>query len=66
MITDLKRKEGEANQKEWLPVIRDILIKLLAHLNIKLKAHAIVHAAYCLAFAAFLRVSKFTYSAKDL
>lgn len=66
MITGLKRREGEVDKRERLPVTRDILLKLLTQLDTKVETHAIIHAAYCLAFAAFLRVGEFTYSARDL
>ena len=39
---------------------------MLSYFNRRTREGAILHAAFCLAFAAFLRVDEFTYSAKDL
>ena len=66
MLVGLRRLEGEGNKYERLPITRDILLRLLAQLDTTEELQATVHAAYCLAFAGFLRIGEFTYSAVDL
>lgn len=65
LITCVRRRQGEADKRERLPITRDILLQLLFQLDITLESHATLHAAHCLAFAAFLRIGEFTYSDKD-
>ena len=66
MIVGLRRLEGEGKKRNRLPITRDILLKLLTRLDTTKELQAIVHAAYCLAFAGFLRIGEFTYSTADL
>ena len=61
----IRRRNGEAEKQERRPITRDVLSKLLGKLNPKSRDGANVHAAFCLAFAGFLRISKFTYSAME-
>ena len=52
----------ETEPRERLPITRDILLRLIAHLDQNTHEGATFHAAFCLAFAAFLRISEFTWS----
>lgn len=65
MIIDLRRIERERERQEWLPVTKDILLRLLPCLDTTKELQATVHATYCLAFAGFLQIEEFTYSATD-
>ena len=64
-IAGIKRFNGEADKRERLPITRDILIKLINKFDQTSLVGATLHAAYCLAFAAFLRSGEFTYAKKD-
>ena len=52
----------ETESRERLPITRDILLRLLAHLDQNTHEGATFYAALCLAFAACLRISEFTWS----
>jgi hypothetical protein len=52
----------ETEPRERLPITRDILLRLIAHLDQNTHEGATFYAAFCLAFAAFLRISEFTWS----
>ena len=66
LIVGLRQLEGDGTKHDWLPITKDILLKLLTRLDTTKELQAIVHAAYCLAFAGFLRIGEFTYSTADL
>ena len=47
-----------ASLREWLPVTRDILLRLPAHLDQRSHREATLYSAYCLAYASFLRIGE--------
>lgn len=62
IVAGIKRKNGDPDTRERLPITRDLLLKLLASLDQENQAQDTLHAAYCLAFAASLRAGEFTYT----
>ena len=66
MIIGSRRLRGEADTKERRPITKDLLLKILPFLDQRTKKGATLYAAVCLAFAAFLRIGEFTYTARDL
>ena len=51
--------------KEQLPITRPILLAILATFDTNTQRRATYHAAFSLAFASFLRMGEFTWSAID-
>lgn len=66
LVNGIKRLQGKVGRKEQQPIIRPILLKMLARFDQNILRGASFHAAFCLAFAAFLCIGKFTYSAAKL
>lgn len=66
VITGLRRMRGEAGTLERRPITKDLLLQMFPYFDCKTREGATLHASFCLAFAAFLRVGEFTYTAKDL
>ena len=65
VIAGIRRKHGEAGTQERRPITKDLLLQMLPHLNQKSREGATLSAAFCLAFAAFLRIGEFTYTSSD-
>ena len=66
IIRGLRRIRGEADTRERHPITKDLLLRILHQIDRNTREGATLYAAFYLAFAAFLRVGEFTYSAKDL
>lgn len=57
-ICQLRRK---SKVKKQLPITKPILLRMLALFDTTTRIKATFHAAFCLAFAGFLRIGKFTW-----
>ena len=66
IIAGYRRMHGEAGTLERRPITKDLLLQMLPYFNLRTREGCTLHAAFCLAFAGFLRVGEFIYSAKDL
>ena len=66
VISGIKRDIGGLDTKERLPITKEVLIKCLRTLDRASLYGATIYAAFCLAFAGFLRVGEITYSSTDL
>ena len=64
-IREIKRKYQEDDRRERKFITRDILLKLLAKFDINIKWNVTMHVVFCLTFANFLRVKKFTYKTNE-
>ena len=62
VIKGLRRLYGEGDTQERQPITRDILLKLISRFDQTTLEGANLHAAFCLAFAGFLRMGEFTYN----
>lgn len=65
IIQDIRRLRGDSKVRERLPVTRPILLKILSLFDTATRTGATLHAAFCLAFAGFLRIGEFTWSKAD-
>ena len=61
-IADIRRMNGEANIRERRSITRQVLLRILPLFDTTSLWGATMHASFCLAFAAFLRVGEFTWS----
>ena len=66
VVQGIRRQQGDPNRKERLPITRDLLLQIVHGFDSTTRFGATMHAAFCLAFAAFLRVGEFTYDQDDL
>ena len=64
-IAGIRRMNGEANTRERCPITRQVLLRMLLLFDITSLWGATMHASFCLAFAAFLQIGKFTWSRAD-
>ena len=62
IIKSFRRIYGEGDTWERRPITRDILLKLISRFDQTTLEGANLHAAFCLAFAGFLRMGEFTYN----
>ena len=66
VIAGLRRMRGEAETRERRPITKDLLLQMLPYFDRETREGSTLHAAFCLAFAGFLRIGEFTHTAKDL
>jgi hypothetical protein len=55
----------EGDLRERLPITRDLLLRILVRLDSNTQEGATYHAAFCTAFAGFLRVGEFTWTSAE-
>ena len=65
IVAGIRRIRGEPGVKERRPITRDLLLLMLSCINQNTRVGANLHAAFSLAFAGFLQIGEFTYSAED-
>ena len=61
IIAGLRRLYGEGDTCKRRPITRDILLKLISRFDQTTLEGANLYAAFCLAFAGFLRMGEFIY-----
>jgi hypothetical protein len=67
VIRGIKMFNGarEGNLRERHPITRDLLLRILTTLDTNTQEGATYHAAFCTAFAGFLRVGEFTWTSAE-
>lgn len=66
IIAGIRRFNGESNIKERHPITRPVLRAMLTRLDKNTRKGASLYAAFCLAFAGFLRMGEFTWARGEL
>lgn len=66
VIAGIRRFNGEPDVKERHPITRPVLRAMLARLDKNTRKGANLYAAFCLAFAGFLRMGEFTWARGEL
>jgi len=65
-IQETKRDHNEPERRVHTPFTRPALLRILSHLFAANYDHIVLHSAFTLAFAGFLRVGEFTYRETDM
>lgn len=65
IITGIRRLRGEPDTRERRPLTRPILLQILLKFDTSTQYGASTHAAFCVAFAGFMRIGEFTWSESD-
>ena len=65
MVAGFRRLHGEAGTQERRPITKDLLLQMLLYLDQDSREGATFYAAFCLAFADFLRIGEFIYNFSD-
>lgn len=65
IVASIKRLIKEKDKKKRKPITREILVQLLNNLDQKILNGAVLHAAYSMAFAIFLKCEEFTYTVRE-
>ena len=63
IVVDIKRRNDEINTKKRRSITKNILLKLLAQIDVINLEDCNLHAFFCLVFVVFLRIDEFIYFA---
>jgi integrase len=66
MVRGVKRSRATPEEKPRLPITRPLLLAILALLDRNQPTEMTLYAAFCLAYAGFLRIGEFTWSEVSL
>ena len=64
-IAGIRHMNGKANTRERRPITRQVFLRILPLFDKTSLWGATMHASFCLAFAAFLRIGEFIWSRVD-